>query len=161
MNWHAIACFLLLSLSAIFLIYEKHRIYTESLCTDFSIHNLVDDRAHGSVYYVSQYCPSRLLERNHLGRTALAHSIVSGNKELSAFLATQSKLPNDSLDNCGEGYLHLAACSGDRWLVSHLYEKHSPNLQVKSRCNSQTPHQCALNNGHHDVADLLGSIGDF
>lgn len=158
MNCHAVVCALLLLFSTIFIIYEKHRIYTESLCTNFNIHELVDSRSHGSVFYVNQYCPSRLLERNHLGRTALAHSIVSGNKELSAFLATQLKSSGDSLDDCGEGYLHLAACSGDRWLVSHLYEKHSPDLRVKSKCNSQTPRQCALDNGHREVADLLWSL---
>lgn len=150
------ACFLvmLLVFAILFILARKQSVYTESLCSSMSIHGLLDTQAHGSVHYVAQNCPTRLFESNEHGRTALAHAIVIDSQSIANYLysyGAHAKL----LDNCGESYLHLAACVGNVELATSLVDQYEYSILDVSLCTNYTAIDCARANGHAAVISEL------
>lgn len=131
-------------------IYSIQTAYLSSLCENFSVHDLVDKRAHGSIYYIDEHCPHRLFEANERGHTAFAHSIIRDDRELAGFLSRRAAKVH-LLDNCGESYLHLAACRGNAQLVNILIDNYAHHIDDVSVCSNLTARSCAEQEGHRSV----------
>lgn len=132
----------------------KHAHYAQSLCSSISIHDLLDKRAHGSIYYVAQNCPNRLFESNARGRTALGHAISIDNRHIANFLYEHIAHVR-VLDECGESYLHLAACTGNVAMIINLVEEHNYPIKDVSACTNYTALECARKNGHDSASRQL------
>lgn len=98
--------------------------------------------------------------RNLAGETFLLTAAAHGNLQLFSVCATLRKSRILKLqpclrevDNNGNGYLHLAAGSGNQYLVQYLIDE---ELKVNARnSNCETPLFCAIQRGHYHVANLL------